>query len=135
MKKCRCGNTRFYAKKMNSMRIIIDEEGNLIDELNDQGQEICGPYICTKCGTDYYSLEELSEWDNTITVTLQQKIRASSSFRITEEEYLEIMEGSLPDRIMKEMIKKVKKIEPTELDTDYQIKESNGQILIDWPPY
>ena len=135
MKKCRCGNTHFYAQQMHSTRIIVDEEENLIDELNDNGQEICGPYICTKCGTDYYSLEELSEWDNMITVTLEQKVKATSSFRITEEEYAEIMEGSLPDRIMKDMIKNVKQIEPSELDVDYQIKDSNDLILIDWQPY
>lgn len=135
MKKCRCGNTHFYAQQMHSTRIIVDEEENLIDELNDNGQEICGPYICTKCGTDYYSLEELSEWDNMITVTLEQKVKAASSFRITEEEYAEIMEGSLPDRIMKDMIKNVKQIEPSELDVDYQIKDSNDLILIDWQSY
>lgn len=135
MKKCRCGNTHFYAQQMHCTRIIVDEEENLIDELNDNGQEICGPYICTKCGTDYYSLEELSEWDNMITVTLEQKVKATSSFRITEEEYAEIMEGSLPDRIMKDMIKNVKQIEPSELDVDYQIKDSNDLILIDWQPY
>ena len=62
--KCVCGNDRFHANQVCYHEIIVDEWGDF--EKNDDSvyedgiydaDTPHGPYICTKCGAEYDSLE------------------------------------------------------------------------------
>ena len=61
-RKCRCGGIRFYAHQLARHDVVVDEEGNY---MNDHGvydaEKPYGPFICALCGAAYDELEELDE--------------------------------------------------------------------------
>ena len=68
MKRCKCGNTRFYARQVCRLDVIVDGYCNFVNNISkpaeasiyDSGNPY-GPFICTKCGEEYDELTELPE--------------------------------------------------------------------------
>jgi hypothetical protein len=55
--KCECGSTQFYASQVCYHRIIVDENGNFIDDLDvDEADHPYGPFECTQCAKEYEEL-------------------------------------------------------------------------------
>jgi len=63
MNKCKCGGTEFYAHQRIQIDVIVDENGNWIqnasgpigfcgDDISEVG-DTYGPYTCTECGAEY----------------------------------------------------------------------------------
>lgn len=68
MKRCKCGNTKFYAHQVCRLDVIVDGDNNFISNASESGEASIydsgnpyGPFICTKCGSVYDDLTDLPE--------------------------------------------------------------------------
>ena len=59
-RKCRCGSLRFNAHQLARHDVVVDDDGNFI---NDHGiydsEKPYGPFACVLCGSVYDELEDI----------------------------------------------------------------------------
>lgn len=68
MKACKCGNTKFYAKQRVVQDVVVDILNNWIKNISvSSSEEPFGNYYCTKCNSEYLSLDDLPDIPNSIT--------------------------------------------------------------------
>lgn len=68
MRKCTCGNDKFYAHQACYLDVIVDGDNHFEDNAMKTAEESVyesddpyGPYTCTKCGKEYDEVEDIPE--------------------------------------------------------------------------
>lgn len=66
MKRCKCGNAKFYAHQVCRLDVIVDGDYNFIRNASENAEASIydsgnpyGPFTCTKCGEEYDELTDL----------------------------------------------------------------------------